>query len=160
MKIALGSAALLAGLLAATPAMADSAAVLVQSTVQPVCSFSTKPAAVQSIQPVAGEYNLGDLGYTCNFQGNANLTLVLPNGTNFHNPATGATDVGYGLRWLVPPNSSGTGYASFAAGNYPFQWPTAQVPNTETKGALMVKLATNLTVAGTYSTTIAYTITP
>lgn len=149
-----------AGLFATPASATDSVAVIVQTTVPPVCSFTTKPAAVQSIAPVAGEYNLGDLGYTCNFPGNANVTLMLPQGTMLHSSAPGATDHPYGLRWLVPPNGSGTAYQTFTAGAHPFTWPTAPTPNTETKGAVMIKLDTNLPVAGTYMSSIGYTITP
>jgi hypothetical protein len=153
---------LAAVMLGASPALAsgDSASVLVESVVSPTCSFSTKPQAVQQVTPTAGEKSLGDLGYTCNFVGSAQLVLHLPGGTVMHNPANGGSDVTYGLRWLVPPNGSGTGYQSFGAGNVSFAWPTAPTANTETKGALMMQLAADLPVAGTYSTTIAYSITP
>ena len=161
MKHVLSSAVVLTCLIVAAPAWADdSTAVLVESTVPAVCTFTSRPRAVQSIAPVTGEYSLGNLGYTCNFQGNASLVLHLPNGTNFRNPAAGATDVGYGLKWLLPPNAGGMTYQSFAPGNQSFQSPTAPTPNAETRGALWIKLNANLTVAGTWSTTIAYTITP
>ena len=158
------SVAATAMLIGAAPAMAsgDAAQVEVTSTVDPSCSFTTKPPATKTIAPVAGEYVVGDLGYTCNFAGNAKLVLVLPNGTNFNNPANGATDVAYGVRWLVAPNNSSTGWQSFPAGNVSFTWPNdnSMQANVELKGPLEIKLATNLPVAGTYKTIIGYTITP
>lgn len=154
-----GVAAALAML--ASPAFAaDEAAVAVNAVVAPVCSFTTTPAAVVTVTPDAGEKNLGDLGYTCNFVGNANLVLELPNGTNLNNPDNGGDTVQYGVRWLVPPNGSGTAYQTFGPGNVPFSWPTAGTANMETSGALMIKLPADLTVAGTYSTVISYTIAP
>lgn len=153
---------MLAGLalLAVTPAFAepDSASVTLSAEVPQVCTFTTKPID-KSIDPKSGVYDVGELGYTCNYQGNASLTLVLPQGTNFTNPAAGATPTPYGLRWLIPSNNDSTGYQSFS-GNVPFSWPTAQQPGTELKGMLQIKLDQDLKVAGTWSTTIGYTITP
>ena len=153
----------LAGALAALPTMAqaaDTAAVAVNASLAPTCAFTSVPPAQVQVTPDVGEKNLGDLSYTCNFTGNANLVLDLPDGTTLRNPDNGGDAVAYGIRWLVPPNGVGTGYQVLAAGNYPFAWPTAGTPNVATGGPLMIQLTQPLTVAGTYTSVITYTIAP
>jgi hypothetical protein len=147
----------------AAPALAaDTASVNISASLPQTCAFTTVPAAVVTIQPVAGEYNIGDLGYTCNFVGQVQLVLELPDGSRLRNTENGGDVVDYGLAWTLPPNSPTPSYQTFAPGNVPFSWPTNTVgtPNVENKGALWVNLPSNLTVAGTYSSVITYTISP
>ena len=144
----------------AADASSKTATTAVSAEVQQSCSFTSTPPTTQSVTPTAGEKDLGYLGYTCNFVGNANLTLSLPNGTNFYNPSNGGDTQSYGIRWTIPPNGSGTGYQVLGAGSIPFGWPTASSANAETKGMLSIKLDRDLPVAGTYTTTITYTIPP
>jgi hypothetical protein len=159
----LGAVSLVA-MLVSSAAFADklgSAAINLTAVDPPTCAFTTTPPSAVTIQPTAGVTNLGDLGYTCNFTGNASLTLDLPNGTQLYNPSNGGDTVTYGMRWLIPPNGPSTVYQSWTTPqSLAFAEPTANSPNTETKGALEVNLPANLTVAGTYTSTISYTISP
>src|SRR5580704_15128934 len=102
----LGAISLVA-MLASSAAFAKapgSAAINLTAVDAPTCAFTSTPPSAVVLQPTAGVTNLGDLGYTCNFTGNANLTLDLPNGTQLYNPSNGGDTVTYGIRWLVPPN--------------------------------------------------------
>jgi hypothetical protein len=160
MRSVILTAVALGGALCAAPALAEtSASLAVQSVVEPTCAFTSSPPTTVTVTPTAGEKFLGDLGYTCNFVGAPHLTLQLPVGTQLVNPSNGGDSAPYGIRWLVSPNGPGTGYQSFAPGTIAFDWVT-YVANSEMKGALQIKLAADLKVAGTYSTTITYTIAP
>jgi hypothetical protein len=141
---------------------AGSASFTITGTVPATCAFTTTPPSVVTIGVTAGIYSIGDLGYTCNFIGNANLVLNLPNGTVLNNPTNGGDNVVYDVFWGVPPNNPASPVWQNwpSAASIPFAWPTAPAANTETKGPFKVRLNSNLGVAGTYTSTVSYTISP
>jgi len=147
---------------AASPPQA-SAPVQVSASLAPTCDFTTAPPGTVSIAPTAGVTNLGDLGYTCNFTGNAHLTLNLVNGTQLYNPSNGGDTVLYQLAWGIPPNDPNAA-PPFQSWTSPqsigFDWQTAPAPNVEIKGPLRINLPNALTVAGTYTSVISYDIAP
>ncbi len=155
------TAALIAGAMGSAFA-SGSASFTINGTVPSTCAFTTTPPAVSTIGVTAGIYSVGDLGYTCNFVGSANLVLNLANGTVLTNPSNGGDSVVYDIFWGVPPNNPASpvwqNWPSSAS--VPFVWPTAASANTETKGPFKVRLNSNLGVAGTYTSTISYTISP
>jgi hypothetical protein len=155
-----GATAALSDELTEGPGANQTTAVNINTQLPQTCSFTTTPAAVVPITTTAGEKNIGDLGYTCNFTGQVSLVLDLPNGSKLFNPANGSDTVTYGLAWTLPPNPSTPSYQNFGPGAIPFGWPTASTPNIEHKGTLWVKLPADLTVAGTYTSVIRYTINP
>jgi hypothetical protein len=161
-SLAIMSSALALDALAPAAWSAESASFTVNGRVPATCSFTTTPASVVAIGTIAGIYEIGQLGYTCNFVGSASLVLNLPHGSVLSSTANGGTSVVYDIAWDVSPNGSGApGWQSFpAAASIPFSRATAGVIDTEARGALKVRLNANLTVAGHYSSIISYTISP
>lgn len=123
------------------------------------CEFTSAPAAIVNINPTPGETNIGRLGYTCNFVGNAQLVLQLPDGTNLRN---GDNTVLYDVYWGIPPNSpTPGGYQNWPfPANLAFLWNTSGTANDEIGGDFYIRLNTAPTVAGTYTSVITYTISP
>lgn len=158
-RIVAAALAMLAILAHPAHAEESDASLEIETEVEPSCEFTSQPKATVAITPTKGDKFLGDLGFTCNFVGQPNLSLRLPGGSKLINPANGGDAVTYGMRWLAPPNGPGTAYQSFEPGEVDFQGVT-YVANSEMKGALQIRLPANLKVAGTYSTLIGYTITP
>jgi hypothetical protein len=160
--LAIMSSALATGALTRAARSAESTSFTVNGRVPATCSFTTTPASVVAIGTLAGIYEIGQLGYTCNFVGSANLVLTLPKGSVLATTANGGTSVVYDIAWDVSPNGSGSpAWQSFpAAASFPFSRQTAGAIDTEARGALRVRLNANLTVAGHYTSIISYTISP
>jgi len=130
----------------------------VNTVLGPSCEF-TSSIGVASVAPTPGETNIGRLGYTCNFVGVTSLVLQLPDGTNLRN---GSNTVLYDVFWGIPPNPASPGaYQNWPfAANIAFNWITGATPNTEIGGDFYIRLNTAPTVAGTYTSTITYTLSP
>lgn len=151
----------LSAALLSQPAFAQSDASLgLESEVEPVCEFTTTPKANIAIPNAVQTNVLGYLGYTCNFDGSPSLTLTLPRGTVLHTNDNGGVDQPYLLRWTVAQNGLPGAFVSYPAGTSVTLTGDDYFANFENKGVLALKLPTLLKVAGTYSTTITWTVTP
>jgi len=133
---------------------------LITADVSPGCSFTTQLDPIEIIGNTPGTYIIGDLGYTCNFQGpEAILTISSSGGTVLVNPADTGSGVQYKVKWGLSPfvtlTAAGPGLAETEFGVNP-----PGPPLTEVKGAVSIQYSSPLTVAGTYSDTIVFTISP
>lgn len=155
----LGYASVLAFPLVSWSTLADDTDVLVTSSLDKACTFTSEIDSVVEVDPVPGETNAGRLGYTCNFVGATHLVLQLPDGTNLRN---GSHTVLYDVFWGIPPNSATPGpYQNWPfPANLAFNWVTAGSPNVEIGGDFFIRLNTAPTIAGTYTSTITYTLSP
>lgn len=138
-----------------------SSTTLVTADVSKSCEFSTELDPIETIGNTPGTYTIGDLGYKCNFQGSAaTVTISSTGGTELVNPADTGGGVQYRVRWGLSPfvslTAAGTaGVAEIEAGVIP-----PGPPLTEVKGAVSIQYSSPLTVAGKYSDTIVFTISP
>lgn len=137
-----------------------SSTTLVTADVSKSCEFSTELDPIETIGNTPGTYTIGDLGYTCNFQGSgATVTISSTGGTELVNPADTGGGVQYRVRWGLSPfvslTAAGPGVAEIEAGVIP-----PGPPRTEVKGAVSIQYSSPLTVAGTYTDTIVFTISP
>jgi len=157
----LAIAALLAGM--TSTASAEDPTFAVNSSLGSSCGFTTAPDAVVEVPPTVGQTMIGELGYTCNFSTSSgiqpHLVLDLPNGTVLSN---GEQSVVYDVFWGIPPNPPTPGnYQNWPlAAVVAFNWFAPATANDELKGQFWVRLTTPITIAGTYTSVISYTISP
>jgi hypothetical protein len=134
----------------------------VNATVGPYCELTTLLDSTEVISApfFPGEHNLGNLGYTCNFDTfNATLKIHAPSGTVLVNQSDG-NRVQYDIKWDVPPvpdyQTSPFGHTA----TFTFDGAPGSPPNTEQVGPVLIKLHGDLTHAGTYSDVVTFSITP
>lgn len=145
--------------LAATPAYADnnSTSVEVSASVSPTCSFTTSlPTSKVLGSSKAGTYTIGALGYTCNFDsavdGNqVGLRISVDDG--LRNAAY--NDVApYLIRWNL--RGEGFGFQDLRGQSVKFY--QTSIGLGEQTGDLEINIPTDLRYAGTYTSTVVYSI--
>jgi len=155
--VRLGSALLVLAL--ALPAQAGgSDSLTVNTTLGQSCQFTT-PGFTAPIPPVIGEYQVGELRFSCNFVGSASVTLSVPGGTNLKN---GTIKAHYQIAWDIPPNGLEYHQSTLSATSFSesFDADTNPTANGEVAGDIWVKLTQTPTVAGTYTSVATFTLSP
>ncbi len=104
-------------------------------------------------------HTVGNLGFSCNYVGAVSIGMETDDGTVLKVPGEPGSDILYQIRWLVPPNmpwnSSGT-HAVFG----PWLGNTQGAPNEVRSEAVQVRFFDPFVVAGTYTDTVIFTISP
>jgi hypothetical protein len=108
-------------------------------------------------------YDVGQLGFSCNYTGTVKIGMTTTDGTILEVPGEPDSGVLYQIRWLVPPTgninllwNSALGVATFG----PWIRNTGASPNQVVSALVQVRLLDPLTVAGNYTDTVTFTVAP
>lgn len=167
MKTLMTAAVVTALLAGAALAASDSGQTYIFASVPKACLITDQSSSINLTGKAVGQWTSGTFSYQCNFTGNSQvLTFQSTNGGIF-NPDNGTDLVDYGIYLNDAPNSFAVSdpavlLASEAKpGPVPFfQIVDTTAANTNETAFFEVALAAPLTVAGTYSDTLAITIAP
>lgn len=137
---------------------ATSDSVSVTTSVANACTFVT-PNIVASIPPVLGDTVVGNVGFSCNYVGFANLNLTVPGGTFLTN---GPNKVRYQIKWALEDPVANFQYSPNPVPSITFglSAQTALIPNNSVLGAVTIRLDQVPTIAGTYTSVATFTFAP
>jgi hypothetical protein len=155
----IGCAALLVGL---APIAGAANEVSLSSTNDKACEFTG--SLVGDVGTLANVvYDVGQLGFSCNYTGTVNIGMTTDDGTILEVEGEPDSGVLYQIRWLVPPTgnpnllwNSALGVATFG----PWVRNTGASPNAIVSALVQVRLLDPLTVAGNYTDTVTFTVAP
>jgi hypothetical protein len=138
---------------AATP---DS--ITVKTEVENACTFVT-PNIVATIPPVLGDTVVGNVGFSCNYVGFANLNLTVPGGTFL---TSGPNKVRYQIKWDLEDPVANFQYSPNPVPSITFglSAQTAMIPNNSVSGPVTIRLDQVPTIAGTYTSVATFTFAP
>jgi hypothetical protein len=136
--------------------MADD--VLLTAELDKACTFTG--SLTGSVPPVPFViHTVGNLGFSCNYAGTVMIGMETADGTVLKVPGEPLSGALYQIKWLVPPNmpwnSSGT-HAVFG----PWLGDTLPTPNEVRSEPVKVQILEPMTIGGTYTDTVTFTVTP
>jgi hypothetical protein len=128
------------------------------AAVAPGCTFTTAENTVGPVSQIGntpGTYNIGNLGYTCNFTGpTGKLSIASEGGTFLVNENDPSHPVLYTVKWGDLPSVSLTGFVAST------EFAAANPANKLVAAPVKITFTNPLTVAGFYRDTITFTLEP
>ncbi len=128
----------------------------ISASLDQACAFTGSGTINVSIPgTTTGIYPIGNLGFSCNYAGTANVSMLAAGGTFLVN---GAIKRRYAVRWRVPPDEPWL--TSTVTATYTWAIETSSTPNAIRNELLEVDLLEPIIVAGNYTDTLVFSIAP
>lgn len=129
---------------------------IISANLDKACAFTGSGTINVTIPgTTTGIYPIGNLGFSCNFAGTANVSMLATGGTFLVN---GAIKRRYAVRWRVPPEQPWLTSPVTVTYTWPIE--TSSTPNAVRNELLEVDLIEPLIVAGNYNDTLVFNIAP
>jgi hypothetical protein len=127
----------------------------------PSCQFAGNLSASIPATPFAIQ-TVGNLDLVCNYVGTVNIRMLTDDGTVLKVPGEPGAEAGYRIRWLnpVPSGTAPWNSAGSAATFGPWVGLTSPTHNATQSSAVQVQILDPMTIGGTYTDTVTFTVSP